>query len=276
LQEILKAILLGIVQGLTEFLPISSSAHLRIVPSLFGWEDLGAGYTAVIQIGTMAAIVIYFWKDLVKMAISVTSDFKTRRWMENPNSRLFILITIGTIPIMILGYALKDIIDNQFRDIYLIAANMIFFSGVMWAAERYTKKIRNIENLNIVDSVIIGLFQALALVPGTSRSGSTIAGGFLRHLDRESAAKFSFLLSIPAVLISGLYKLYSDRHLLGATGGSMLSVIIATIVSGLVGYASIWMLLRYIKNHSLNIFIIYRILFGILIIILLSTNIIHN
>lgn len=276
MEEIFKAILLGIVQGLTEFLPISSSAHLRIIPSLFGWKDLGSGFTAVIQIGTMVAIIIYFWKDLMNMAVSIVKDIKTRNWMNNFHSRLFILITIGTIPIMILGYALKDLIDNQFRDMYIIAGNMIFFSIVMWLGERYSKKSRNIESLNIVDSIIIGLFQALALVPGTSRSGSTITGGFLRHMDREAAARFSFLLSIPAILISGLYKLYSDRKELLTSGDSMTTIIIATVVSGIVGYFAIWMLLTYLKKHSLNIFIIYRIGFAVLVIILLSTGVIHN
>lgn len=276
MEEILKAVLLGIVQGLTEFLPISSSAHLRIIPSLFGWKDLGSGFTAVIQIGTMIAIVIYFWKDLMNMCVSVVRDVKTKKWMENFHSRLFILIAIGTIPIMLLGYALKDLIDNQFRDMYIIAGNMIFFSGVMWLGERYSKRTRNIESLNIVDSIVIGLFQALALVPGTSRSGSTITGGFFRHMDREAAARFSFLLSIPAILISGLYKLYSDRKELLTSGDSLTTIIIATVVSGIVGYAAIWMLLTYVKKHSLNIFIIYRVIFAVLIIILLATGVIHN
>ena len=276
MNEILKAVILGIIQGITEFLPISSTAHLRIIPAFFGWKDIGSGYTAVMQIGTMLAIIIYFWKDLTGMFGAFISSLGSKDFKTNPNTRLFLQVMIGTIPILIFGYLLRHVIDNQFRSIYLIAAMMVLFSFVIAIAEKISKKNILIENITIKDSIIIGLFQCIALIPGTSRSGSTMSGAFFRNMNRESAARFSFLLSIPAVLISGVYKLISDRKELLSSGDSMTSIIIATVVSGIVGYAAIWFLLAYLKTHTLRIFIIYRILFGLLVLALLFTNVISN
>jgi undecaprenyl-diphosphatase len=274
LNEIFKAIILGIIQGFSEYLPISSTAHLRIIPSFFGWKDIGAGYTAVIQIGTMLAIIIYFGKDLLAMLSAVFSSIKTRNYKLQNELKLFVLICIGTIPILILGYLFKGLIRNEFRSMYIMAGSMILFSFVILLSEKFSKKNREANDLNIMDSLFIGFFQAIALIPGTSRSGSTISGGFFRNMTRESAARFSFLLSIPAVFISGVYELYSERASLLSSGDSTVSLIIGTIVSGIVGYLSIWFLLSYLKKHSMMIFIIYRIAFGILILILLSANII--
>jgi undecaprenyl-diphosphatase len=276
MEEILKAVVLGIIQGLSEYLPISSTAHLRIIPSFFGWEDIGAAYTAVIQVGTMIAIIIYFRKDLYNMFVSFVLSVKEKSFMSKPDTRLLFMVCIGTIPILIFGYLLKDLIRSEFRNIYIIAGDMIAFSFVIYGAERYSKMNISIEKLNMVDSIIIGFFQALALIPGTSRSGSTMTGGFLRNMDRESAARYSFLLSIPAVLISGLYELYSERASLFSSSSGTESLIVGTVVSGIVGYISIWFMLAYLKKHSLMIFIVYRILFGLTIIILLATKIIVN
>jgi undecaprenyl-diphosphatase len=276
MQEIVKAVVLGIIQGLTEFLPISSTAHLRILPSFFGWKDLGAAYTAVIQIGTMLAIIIYFRTDLLHMLTSSIRSLKEKNFMGLSDTRLLILVIIGTIPIMILGYLLKDVIRHQFRNMYVMAGSMIFFSLMFYVAEKYSKMTNKIENLGIKDSIIIGFFQSIALIPGASRSGSTMCGAFFRNLNRESAARYSFLLSIPAVLISGVYELFSERKELLSSGDSALSLIIGTVVSGVVGYLSIWFLLEYLKKHTLMLFIVYRIIFGILIIVLLSMNIISN
>jgi undecaprenyl-diphosphatase len=276
MEEIIKAIVLGIIQGLSEFLPISSTAHLRIIPSFFGWDDIGAAYTAVIQVGTMVAIIIYFWKDLYNMFISFIASIKEKTYASKPYTRLLFMVCIGTIPILIFGYLFKDLIRNQFRSMYVMASSMIIFSFIIFAAEKFTKRNITIDKLSIKDSIVIGFFQSLSLVPGTSRSGSTITGGFFRHMDRESAARYSFLLSIPAILISGVYELYSERASLFASENGVVSLVVATIVSGVVGYISIWFLLSYLKKHSLMIFIVYRILFGILIIILLSTKIISN
>jgi undecaprenyl-diphosphatase len=274
-EEILKAILLGVVQGLTEFLPISSTAHLRIIPSFFGWGDIGASYTAVIQVGTMIAIIIYFWKDMMNMVKSFYASIKSRDF-NSKDTRLFLMIIFGTIPIVIFGFLLKDFIRNEFRNMYIVASSLIFFSIVLYIADIYTKKLVTIDKLTYKDSLIVGCFQALALIPGASRSGSTISGSFFRNMTREDAARFSFLLSIPAILLSGTYEMFSQRKELLSGDSAILSLVIATVVSGVVGYWSIWFLLSYIKKHSMLVFVIYRIIFGILIIILLSTNIIHN
>ncbi len=275
MEEIFKAIILGIVQGLTEFLPISSTAHLRIIPSFFGWGDIGASYTAVIQVGTMIAIIIYFWRDLTKMTLSFLKSISTRDFKSN-ETKLFIMISIGTIPIVIFGFLLKDFIRHEFRSMYVMAGSLIFFSIMLFIADRFTKKTVTMDKLTITDGIIVGFFQALALIPGASRSGSTISGSFFRNMTREDAARFSFLLSIPAVLLSGVYELFSQRATLLSGESAVLSLVIATIVSGMVGYWSIWFLLSFIKKHSLLVFVIYRIAFGVLIIILLSTNIISN
>jgi undecaprenyl-diphosphatase len=275
LEELLKAVLLGVVQGLTEFLPISSTAHLRIIPSFFGWGDIGASYTAVIQVGTMIAIIVYFWKDLMNMVSSFFASIKSKDF-KSRDTRLLILIVAGTVPIVICGFLFKDIIRHQFRNMYIMATSLIFFSIVLYVADRFTKRTLTMDKLKMSDGLFIGVFQALALIPGASRSGSTISGSFFRHMTREDAARFSFLLSIPAVLLSGMYELFSQRATLLGGESEILSLLIATLVSGIVGYWSIWFLMEYIKKHSLTLFVIYRIVFGILIIVLLSMNIISN
>ncbi len=275
MQEILKAILLGVVQGLTEFLPVSSTAHLRIIPSFLGWGDIGASYTAVIQVGTMIAIILYFRTDLKNMLNSILLSIKTKDY-KSKDTKLLFMIIIGTIPIVIFGFVFKDIIRNEFRSMYIMAGSLIFFSIILMIADKFTKSKVNIQTIGFKDGFIIGLFQALALIPGVSRSGSTISGAFFRNMIREDAARFSFLLSIPAVLLSGVFELFSQRTTLLSGDSAVLSLVIATVVSGVVGYWSIWFLLSYIKKHSMMLFVIYRIAFGILIIILLSANIIHN
>lgn len=275
MEEILKAIVLGIVQGLTEFLPISSTAHLRIIPSFFGWKDIGASYTAVIQVGTMIAIIIYFRKELMNMMTSFAISVKYKNYASR-DTRLFLQILLGTIPIVIVGFLFRDIIRHQFRSIYVMAGSLIFFSIMIYIAEKYTKKTVDMQQLGLKDALIIGLFQALALIPGASRSGSTISGAFFRNMEREDAARFSFLLSIPAVLLSGCFELYSQRAILLSGESAILSLLIATVVSGIIGYWSIWFLLSYIKKNSLMLFVIYRVIFGVIIIILMLTSLIHN
>ncbi|HWA05579.1 MAG TPA: undecaprenyl-diphosphate phosphatase [Ignavibacteria bacterium] len=273
--EILKAILLGVVQGLTEFLPVSSTAHLRIIPSFFGWGDIGASYTAVIQVGTMIAIILYFRNDLMNMAKAMMLSLKTKDF-KSKDTRLLIMIIIGTIPIMIAGFLLKDLIRHQFRNMYIVAASLIFFSVILMIADRFTKKKVDLNSITYKDGIIVGIFQAMALIPGASRSGSTISGAFFRNMTREDAARFSFLLSIPAVLLSGVYELFSQRETLLSGDSAVLSLIIATVVSGVVGYWSIWFLLSFIKKHSMMLFVVYRVIFGILIILLLSMGVIQN
>ncbi|HMQ78512.1 MAG TPA: undecaprenyl-diphosphate phosphatase [Ignavibacteria bacterium] len=273
--EILKAILLGVVQGLTEFLPVSSTAHLRIIPSFFGWGDIGASYTAVIQVGTMIAIILYFRNDLMNMTKAMLLSLKTKDF-NSKDTRLLLMIIIGTIPIVIAGFLLKDLIRHQFRNMYIVAASLIFFSIILMIADRITKKKVDLNSITYKDGIIIGIFQAMALIPGASRSGSTISGAFFRNMTREDAARFSFLLSIPAVLLSGVYELFSQRATLLSGESAVLSIVIATVVSGVVGYWSIWFLLSFIKKHSMMLFVVYRVFFGILIIVLLSLGIIQN
>lgn len=275
MQEILKAILIGVVQGLTEFLPVSSTAHLRIIPSFFGWEDIGASYTAVIQVGTMIAIILYFRIDLMNMTKAMFTSLKTKNF-ESKDTKLLIMILIGTIPIVIFGFLLKDLIRNEFRNMYFVSASLIFFSLLLYLADKYTANKRGINDLKIFDAIFIGLFQALALIPGASRSGSTISGSFFRNMTREDAPRFSFMLSIPAILLSGVFELYSQRDFLLSGDNAILSLVIATVSSGIVGYWAIWFLISYIKKHSMMVFVIYRVLFGILIIVLLYTGIIQN
>lgn len=245
------------------------------MPSFFGWDDIGSAYTAVIQIGSMASIIIYFRKDISMMLGSFISSLKKMDF-SSEGSRLFLYVSIGTIPILIAGYTFKNLIDNEFRSLYVMSFTLIIFSLFMAFAEKYSQKNRDISQVKLADALLIGFFQALALIPGTSRSGATITGAFFRNLDRASAARFSFLLSIPAILISGIYKLYDEWEFLIGTDESLVGLVTATVVSGIVGYIAIWFLLLYLRTNNLNLFIYYRILLGVVVLLLLHFNIIHN
>ena len=266
-----QAIVLGIVQGLTEFLPISSSGHLRIVPAFFGWEDPGAAFTAVIQLGTMAAVLLYFRRDLWNIArawLRSLRDAEARRTME---ARLGWFIILGTIPISILGLAFSDTIEDELRSLYLIGTMLIVFGFVMLAAEHVSRRDREIETLTARDGFLIGCAQALALVPGVSRSGATISAGLFLNLTRTTAARFSFLLSVPAVVLSGLFEL---RHI-GESGGAPAgATALATLLAFVTGYASIAFLLRWLAGHSLGVFVAYRFVLGALVIALTAAGLI--
>jgi undecaprenyl-diphosphatase len=264
-----EAVVLGIVQGLTEFLPISSSGHLRIVPALFGWEDPGAAFTAVIQLGTMAAVLVYFRHELWRITIAWLRSVRDRDWRPiNTDARLGWYIALGTIPIAILGLAFKDPIEDQFRNLELIGSSLIAFSFVMLWAEARSKRRRQMEELGVRDGVLIGCAQALALVPGVSRSGATISAGLLLDFNREVAARYSFLLSVPAVVLSGLFEL---RHI-GEGGVPVGATAIATVLAFVTGYASIAFLLRYLVRHSIGVFAAYRIVLGALVIALAASG----
>lgn len=270
MEEIIKAIVLGIVQGLTEFLPISSTAHLRIVPALFGWEDPGAAYSAVIQIGTMLAVVIYFFKDLLKISSKVVMNLKNKKFITDYESKLGWYIIIGTIPIIIFGLLLENLIENEFRSLYVISFSLIFFAIILGIAEKLSKKNLDLKDITLGRSLIVGFAQALALIPGASRSGVTITGGLFAGFNREAAARFSFLLSVPAVLLSGLYEFYKILPVL--TDQSALSLIVATVTSFLSGILAIELLLRYLRTHSTFVFVWYRIALGILLLVLININ----
>jgi undecaprenyl-diphosphatase len=266
-----QAIVLGIVQGLTEFLPVSSTAHLRIVPAFFGWDDPGAAFTAVVQLGTMAAVLIYFRADLWRIFLAWFRSLRDPEARRNHDARLGWYIILGTIPIAVIGLALKDTIESGFRTLELIGAALFLFSFVMLRAEARSKRNRQIEDLTRRDGLLIGLAQALALIPGVSRSGSTISAGLFLDFDREAAARYSFLLSVPAVVLSGLFELRKIGDGGGAGAGP---TIIATLLAFVVGYASIAFLLRYLAGHSIRIFAAYRIALGLLVIALAAAGVI--
>jgi undecaprenyl-diphosphatase len=265
----LEAIVLGLVQGLTEFLPISSSGHLRIVPALLGWEDPGAGFTAVIQLGTMAAVLLYFRADLWRIASSWLRELRTPIPRASQDARLGWFIVLGTIPICIFGFAFSDQIESGARDLYLIGSALILFSFVMLAAEHFGTRTRQLSEMNGRDGIAIGLAQALALIPGVSRSGATISAGLLRGFDRVAAARYSFVLSVPAVVLSGLFEL---RKIGGDGEPPVGATAIATVVAFLAGYLSIAWLLRYLTTHSLRGFVVYRIALGALVLALAASG----
>jgi undecaprenyl-diphosphatase len=269
--DALQAIVLGIVQGLTEFLPVSSTAHLRIVPALFGWADPGAAFTGVVQLGTMAAVLIYFRRDLWNIARAWLASLRDPARRGTLDARLGWFLIIGTLPVGVLGLALKDPIEHQFRTLELIGAALVVMGLVLGRAESAATETRDIEDLTRRDATIIGFAQAAALVPGVSRSGATITAGLFLGLDRASAARYSFLLSVPAVVLSGLFEL---RHVGDGRHASAGATILATLLAFVVGYASIAWLLRFITTHTFRPFVIYRLAAGALVIVLAAANLI--
>jgi undecaprenyl-diphosphatase len=267
--DALQAIVLGIVQGLTEFLPISSSGHLRIVPALFGWDDPGAAFTAVVQLGTMAAVLLYFRADLWRIGRAWFASLRDREQRRTLDARLGWYIIAGTVPISVIGLLFADPIETEFRNLYLIGTTLIVFGLLMLWADLVAKRERGVESLTARDGVTIGFAQALALVPGVSRSGATISAGLLLGLDRTAAARFSFLLSVPAVVLSGLFEM---RHI-GESGGASLGITaLAVLLAFVSGYASIAFLLRYLTRHGLGVFVGYRLVVGVLVIALAATG----
>ena len=264
-----QAIVLGIVQGLTEFLPISSTGHLRIVPAFLGWEDPGSAFTAVIQLGTMAAVLLYFRRDLLgitRAAIAGLRDPAARRTEE---FKLAMLIAIGTVPIAVFGLVFRHQIKSGARSLELIGAALIVLGVVLLASERASRRDRELDSLTTRDGVLIGLAQALALVPGVSRSGATISAGLFLNFDRAAAARYSFLLSVPAVVLSGLFELKDVGEKGGAGAGA---TAVATLLAFVVGYASIAFLLRFLVSHSTEVFVVYRVALGALVLVLAASG----
>ncbi len=276
LESFVQAVILGLVQGLTEFLPISSTAHLRIVPALLGWEDPGAAFTAVIQIGTLAAVLAYFRDDILRIGRAWATGIARGQMGYSLDARMGWMMIFATIPIVVCGVLFKEPIETSLRSLYVVAGAMIGLAIVLAAAEALVRRRvrrgipqKHLEDVTWFDAVVTGLAQALALVPGSSRSGVTITAGLFDGLSREAAARFSFLLSLPAVLAAGLFQLYKAREALLGTSEGVISLSAATVVSGIVGYASIAFLLSYLKTHSTFVFIAYRLLLGGLILGLL-------
>jgi len=264
--DLIQAIILGLVQGLTEFLPISSSGHLFLVPEVMGWKDAGAGFTAVIQIGTLLAVLLYFRKDLSQTLSVWIRSFSDQELRRQSEARLAWAIVLGTIPIIVAGLAFQDAIETTFRNPFVVAGALIFFALVLALAERVGKQTRTAEDFQPKDGLIMGLWQALALVPGSSRSGCTITGGLFSNFDRAAAARASFLLSIPAITLSGVYKLIQERDVLLADGAT--TTIVATLVAFLSGYWAIAFLMKFLQTRSTMVFVIYRLVLGAIIIAL--------
>ena len=264
-----QAIVLGIVQGLTEFLPISSSAHLLIVSQLFGWEDPGAAFTAVTQLGTMAAVLLYFREDLWRIVTTWLRSLREPELRGTLDARMGWYIGLGTVPIAVFGFIFKDQIEEGARSLYLIGTTLIVLGLLLLLAEKVATHERPLERITRRDAIVIGFAQALALIPGVSRSGATITAGLFSGFDRAAAARYSFLLSVPAVVLSGLYELRDIGHEEGAGLGP---TILGTIFAFIVGYASIAFLLRWLASHTMAIFVVYRVALGVLVLVLAAAG----
>jgi undecaprenyl-diphosphatase len=271
--SLLQAIVLGLVQGLTEFLPISSTAHLRIVPELFGWQDPGAAYSAVIQLGTVAAVLIYFRRDIVALGKAFFQGLLKRQPFATTESRLAWFVLVGTLPIGICGLAFKKAIETSLRSLYIISGSLIVLAIVLFIVERRASHKRTLADMRWQDGIIVGLWQALALIPGSSRSGTTLTGALSLGLRREDAARYSFLLSIPATSLAGIFEL---KHLLEATERpSTVALVVGTVVAFGSGWAAIAWLLSYLRTRSTLIFIVYRVALGVVLLVLLQMNVLR-
>lgn len=270
---ILQAVVLGLIQGLTEFIPISSTAHLRVVPELLGWGDPGAAASAVIQLGTLFAVLIYFAREIVAMTRSFVKGLVLRKPFHDDDSRFAWYVGLGSIPIVIVGLALKDFIKGDARSLWIVASSLIGMAILLGIAELVARRgsLRPMKEMTLFDAMAMGFGQVLALVPGASRSGSTIMAGLFCKLNREAAARFSFLLSIPAILGSGIFELVDEWDHLASLGWT--PIIVAILVSFASGWASIWFLLRFLRTHTTLVFIVYRIVAGVAILAMLSAGV---
>jgi undecaprenyl-diphosphatase len=269
--DLFKAVFLGVLQGLTEFLPISSSAHLRIFPELFGWEDPGAAFTAVVQIGTETAVLLYFWRDIWRIGSTWVRALFDRDLRGHQDARMGWFIIVGSIPIVLLGVTLKDVIEQDFRNLWIIGTALVALGVVLAISEKVGRKTQAIDRLNMRDAVLLGLAQAAALVPGVSRSGATISIGLFLGYERGAATRYAFLLAIPAVVGAGLFELPEIPH--GADAYGIIPTIVATVVAFAVGYATIAWLLRYVSTHSYAPFVVYRVALGGLTLALLGAGV---
>lgn len=268
-----QAIILGVLQGLTEFLPISSSAHLLIFSQIFGWADPGAAFTAVTQIGTETAVVLYFSRDIWRILRAWFGQFGHPETRGDPDVRMGWLVIIGTLPIGLLGFVFSDQIETVARNLYLVAITLIFFGILLGIADRTARSIRGLGELTVRDGIIYGLCQALALIPGVSRSGATITAGLFMGYTREAATRYAFLLAIPAVLASGFYQALDIGSDPAVAWGP---TILATVIAFVIGYAVISWLIKYVSTNSYMPFVIYRIGLGTLVLVLLGTGVLTS
>jgi undecaprenyl-diphosphatase len=260
--SIIEAIVLGLVQGLTEFIPISSTAHLKLVPELLGWGDPGAAASAVIQFGTILAVILYFSRDILRLTAGFFRGLIARKPFGDPDSAEAWYVIIATVPIIVLGVLLKDLIHGVFRSTWVITFQLISIAILMQVAERYALKrgFRAREDFNAKDAAAMGLGQCIALIPGSSRSGSTIMTALFRRVPHDYAARFSFVMSIPAITAAGIYELFSEREQLATVGTT--PMIVAIVVAFISGWASIYFLIRYLRTHTTHVFIYYRYVLG--------------
>lgn len=274
--DLLTAVILGLVQGLTEFLPISSSAHVSIVGRALGAEDPGAAFTAISQLGTEAAVLVYFWGDIVRIIKAWCLSLVGRVPRADPDALLGWWVILGSVPIALVGFFLQDWIEAEFRSLWVTATMLLVFAFVILAAERWGAQRRELTEMTWRHGLAFGLWQALALVPGVSRSGGTIAGGLFMGFTREAAARYSFLLAIPAVLGSG--GLQVAKVLSGDAAGSGTAwgpILLATLIAFVVGYAVIAWFMRYITTHTFTPFMIYRIVLALVLFALLGTGVLQ-
>jgi undecaprenyl-diphosphatase len=267
----IEIIVLGVVQGLTEFLPISSSAHLRITSALFFEADAGASFTAVTQLGTEAAVLLYFAKDIWRISKIWVIGIWDSSVRGDPDYRMGWYVIVGSIPIGVLGFLFKDQIRSGLRNLWITATVLIVFALVLAFAEYWGRQTRTLQRLNMRDGVVMGFAQAMALIPGVSRSGGTLTAGLFLNLTREAAARFSFLLAIPAVVMSGIFSL-PDVFNPEGRAPTVAQMVVATVIAFAVGYAAIAWLLRYVAHHTLYAFVLYRVALGTLVMALLLTG----
>lgn len=260
-----EAVVLGLVQGLTEFLPISSSAHIRVVSAFFGWPDPGAAFTAVIQLGTEAAVLIYFRRTIWEIISTWARSLWTPALRGQQAAKMGWYVIVGSLPIGVLGLVFKDQIETVFRDLRLVGTTLVVFALVLWFADHTARNRLTLDkHLSFTHAIVYGLAQSLALIPGVSRSGGTITAGLLLDYRREDAAKYSFLLAIPAVLSSGLLEVAQIGDGQAPAWGPTIA---ATLISFVVGYAAVAWFLRYISHHRFTSFVIYRIALGLFVIL---------
>lgn len=267
--SILEAIVLGLVQGLTEFIPISSTGHLKLVPELLGWGDPGSAISAVIQFGTILAVIIYFFRDIVRLTVGFFRGLIARKPFGDADSREAWYVIFATIPIVVVGVLLEDLIEGVFRSTWVITFQLVFIAILMQVAEAYAKRrgIRPREDFNAKDAWIIGAGQCIALIPGSSRSGSTIMTALFRRVSHDYAARFSFVMSIPAITAAGVFQLVDAKAELATIGTT--PIMVGIVVAFFSGWASIYFLLRYLRTHTTHAFIWYRYVLGAVMAVLL-------
>jgi undecaprenyl-diphosphatase len=272
--SIWQAILLGIVEGITEFLPVSSTGHLTITEKLIGLQvddPAVTAYTAVIQVGAIAAVFVYFWSDIVQLGGAWFRGLVSREARQDFHYRFAWYVIAGSIPIGIVGFAARGLITGPFRNLWWVAGSLILWSAAMIFAERAATQTRSEKELTLTDTLIIGAVQCLALIPGVSRSGATISAGLLRDLDRVTATRLAFFLGVPALTAAGLFEL---RHVVNDSEVGVPALVVGTVVSFIVAYASIAWLLRFVAHHTMASFVVYRVALGLVIIALLSTGLV--